>query len=132
MPILIFIKKRIESIRYALSGVLLIIKTQHNAWIHLTMTFFALSLGVLLKIAPLEWMMLILAIVSVWVAEGLNTAIECLGDSVSSQYHPLIGKAKDVAAGAVLIAAVGAATIGLIIFCPKILELKNYIPKFFI
>jgi diacylglycerol kinase (ATP) len=131
MPILTFIKKRIESIGYAFNGIFLIIKTQHNAWIHLMMTFFATISGFLFKIYPMEWMMLILAIVAVWVAEGLNTAIECLGDSVSSQYHPLIGKAKDVAAGAVLIAAAGAVAIGVIIFLERILafygDVVNYL-----
>jgi diacylglycerol kinase (ATP) len=123
MPVLTFIKRRISSVGYALNGVFLIIKTQHNAWIHAMMTALAMSLGFLLRANATEWMILILAIVAVWVAEGLNTAIERLGDSVSSQYHPLVGRAKDVAAGAVLISAVGATIIGSIIFLPKILVL---------
>lgn len=118
-----FIKKRIDSVKYAINGVSLIIKTQHNAWIHTMMTIIASTLGFVLKIDISEWIMLILAIVSVWVAEGLNTAIECLGDIVSPQYHQLIGKSKDVAAGAVLISAIGAIIIGSIIFVPKIILL---------
>jgi diacylglycerol kinase (ATP) len=124
MPIIIFIKNRINSVRYALNGIFLIITTQHNAWIHLSMTIFVAVLGFLLKVSAVEWMMLVLAVVSVWVAEGLNTAIEHLGDSVSHEkYHPLVGKSKDVAAGAVLISSIGAAVIGFIVFAPKILSL---------
>jgi len=86
------------------------------------MTVLVTALGFLLKVSTIEWMMLVLAIVSVWVAEGLNTAIEHLGDSVSpEEYHPLVGKSKDVAAGAVLISSIGAAIIGIIVFVPKIL-----------
>jgi diacylglycerol kinase (ATP) len=124
MPILTFIKKRIDSIKYAINGISLIITTQHNAWIHFAMTVLVVALGFLLKVSAIEWMMLVLAIVSVWVAEGLNTAIEHLGDSVSpEEYHPLVGKSKDVAAGAVLISSIGAAIIGSIVFVPKILTL---------
>ncbi|MDR0303401.1 MAG: diacylglycerol kinase family protein [Chitinispirillales bacterium] len=122
MPVINFIKKRIDSVRYALNGIFLIISTQHNAWIHFLMTVFVVVLSLFLKVSAVEWTMLVLAIVSVWVAEALNTAIEHLGDSVSpDEYHPLIGKSKDVAAGAVLIAAIGAAIIGIIVFLPKIL-----------
>ncbi|MCL1946096.1 MAG: diacylglycerol kinase family protein [Chitinivibrionia bacterium] len=120
MPVFNFIKKRIDSVGYALNGVFLIIKTQHNAWIHTMMTFIVIILGFVFRINFDEWMFIILSIMSVWVAEGLNTALECLSDSVTSEYHPLIGKAKDVAAGAVLIAASGATVIGCIVFLPKI------------
>jgi len=123
MLVLTFIKKRIDSVKYALNGISLIITTQHNAWIHFAMTLFVAALGFLLKVSAVEWMMLVLAIVSVWVAEGLNTAIEHLGDSVSPKYHPLVGKSKDVAAGAVLISSIGAAIIGIIVFVPKILKI---------
>ena len=57
----------------------------------------------------------------VWVAEALNTALELLCDAVSPDFHPLVGKAKDVAAGAVLISAMGAATLGFIVFGPHAL-----------
>jgi len=120
MPVFNFIKKRINSVGYALNGVFLIIKTQHNAWIHVMMTFMVIALGFIFGINLDEWMLLILAIMSVWVAEGLNTALEFLSDSVTYEHHPLIGRAKDVAAGAVLIAASGAAIIGSIVFLPKI------------
>jgi diacylglycerol kinase (ATP) len=118
-----FIKKRIASVLFAINGVFIIIRTQKNAWIHLLMTILVVILGFALKISESEWITIILAISVVWVAEGLNTAIECLGDLVSPKFNPLIGKAKDVAAGAVLISAVGATIIGCIIFLPNILVL---------
>ena len=123
MPIINFIKRRIESIRYALNGVFVIIKTQHNAWIHVMMTLIVIALGFLLNVSLSDWKLLILAMMSVWVAEALNTALECLGDAFCKDFNPLIGKAKDVAAGAVLIAATGATIIGCVIFLPRIFAL---------
>ena len=63
---------------------------------------------------------MVLAITAVWVAEGLNTALERLTDLVSPGFHPLAGKAKDIAAGAVLITVIGAVSIGIIIFGPRL------------
>ena len=61
-----------------------------------------------------------LAIVSVWTAEALNTAFEFLCDVASPEFHPLVAKAKDVAAGAVLITAVGASLVGLLVLGPHL------------
>lgn len=74
--------------------------------------------GFLFQVTVIEWIMLIFAIAIVFIAEALNTAIELLCDFVSPDYQELIKKTKDVAAGAVLIAAMGAAIIGVIIFLP--------------
>ena len=98
-------------------------KSQFNAWIHVTATILVCAAGFYLRITGAEWCAIVLAIMSVWVAEALNTAIEFLGDAVSTDYHPLIGKAKDVAAGAVLIAAIGAVVIGLLVFGPHLLKI---------
>lgn len=64
--------------------------------------------------------------VAVWRAEGLNTALELLADATSPVFHPLIGKAKDVAAGAVLLAALGAVIIGVLIFGPRLLQASTH------
>jgi diacylglycerol kinase len=66
---------------------------------------------------------LVLAIVGVWTAEALNTAFEFLTDLASPNFHPLAGKAKDVAAGAVLITAVGSVVIGALVLGPRVWEL---------
>lgn len=66
----------------------------------------------------MAWTALVLAISIVWLAEGMNTAIEVLADAVSQEQNALIAKAKDVAAGAVLLTAIGAATVGALVFYP--------------
>ena len=74
-------------------------------------------------VSTTEWCLLILAMVAVWVVEALNTPVELLADAITKEFHPLIGQAKDVAAGAVLIAAIGAVVVGLIVFGPRLAQL---------
>ena len=99
------------------------LRSQQNAWVHAFATIAVLIAGFVLKITPGEWCWLVLAIISVWVAEALNTAFEFLADVASPEFHPLVKKAKDVAAGAVLISAIGAIIIGIIIIGPYVLRL---------
>jgi diacylglycerol kinase len=94
--------------------------SQPNARIHAVATMAAVLLGLTLRISIAEWCWIVLAIVGVWTAEALNTALELLTDIASPGVHPLAGKAKDVAAGAVLIAAVGSAVIGMLVFGPHL------------
>lgn len=121
-----FISRRIRSFSYAIRGVWCILRTQHNAWIHAVATIVVILAGIFLRVSVSEWYFLITAIVAVWIAEGLNTALEILADAATPDFHPLVGRAKEVAAGAVLIAAIGAAIIGSIIFIPKIVALITY------
>ncbi len=93
--------------------------SQHNAWIHAVATGVVIVAGFGVGLDRMEWCMVFLAIVSVWTAEALNTAFEFLCDVASPEYHPLVEKAKDVAAGAVLICAIGAAVVGGLVFIPK-------------
>ena len=76
-----------------------------------------------MRISPAEWALIALAIVCVWVAEALNTSIEFLVDLASPERHPLAAKAKDVAAGAVLIAAIGSVIVAVLVFGPPVLRL---------
>ncbi len=117
------IAARIKSITYALAGIATMLRTQHNAWVHLAATVAAVLLAFWFAISVTEWLALILAIVAVWSAEALNTAFELLCDVASPEFHPLVKQAKDVAAAAVLIAAVGAAAVGLLIFGPRLVAL---------
>lgn len=110
---------RLRSITHALNGLVAMLQTQHNAWLHLAATIVALACAIWFAITPVEWMILILAIVAVWVAEALNTALEFLCDVASPEFHPLVKQAKDVAAGGVLIAAFGSLLIGALIFLPR-------------
>lgn len=79
--------------------------------------------GVLFGLSRSEWCWIVLAIVVVWTAEALNTAFEFLADVASPTFHPIAGKAKDVAAGAVLVAALGSGVIGILIIGPHVLAL---------
>lgn len=112
------IAQRIKSIEHAVCGVTEMLKSEHNAWVHLFSTICVILLGLLLHVTSTEWCLLILAIVSVWVAEALNTAFELLCDVASPDFHPLVKKSKDVAAGAVLLSAIGAFILALLIFIP--------------
>lgn len=116
-------KKRGRSFKYAFAGIRHLIVNEHNAWIHCAATVMVVTAGFILDIDKTEWCLVVLCIGMVLAAEGFNTAIEKLTDLASPGYSPLAGKAKDVAAGAVLITAIAAAVVGLIIFIPKILQL---------
>lgn len=114
---------RIKSITHALAGLATMLRTQHNAWIHLAATLAVVLLAFWFSVSADEWIALVLAIVIVWSAEALNTAFELLCDVASPEFHPLVKQAKDVAAAAVLIAAIGAIAVGLLIFGPRLLAL---------
>lgn len=114
---------RVRSFRYAIVGIWRMIHCQHNAWIHAAATVLVIGAGLALRISPAEWCWIVLAISIVWTAEAMNTAFEFLADAASPDFHPLVRDAKDVAAGAVLVAAIAAAVIGVIIFWPHVAEL---------
>ena len=107
------------STRYALRGVRFLLE-ERNARLLLAGTGVTIAAGVYFGLEPLEWCAVIFAIASLWVAEGLNSALERLTDLASPGFHPLAGRAKDIAAGAVLIALIGAVSIGIIIFGPRL------------
>jgi diacylglycerol kinase (ATP) len=112
---------RIRSFRCAIRGLRVMIVSQHNAWIHALATIIVLLVSIYFRLTRAEWCWIIVAIISVWTAEALNTAFEFLTDVASPEFHPLAEKAKDVAAGAVLITAIGSALIGLIVFGPYVI-----------
>ena len=113
---------RIRSVKYAFRGIGTMVHSQHNAWIHAIATVAVILAGLLWGIERQEWNWIVLAIVSVWTAEALNTAFEFLVDVTNPTFHPLVQKAKDVAAGAVVIAAVGSVIIGVLIFGPHLIN----------
>ncbi len=100
--------------RYAFRGIATTLRTERNARIHAFATVLVVGFGFALGVDRLEWIALVLAVASVWAAEGFNTAIEALCDVVSPEHHPGIERAKDVAAGAVLLASMGALIVGLL------------------
>jgi len=120
MPALTF-TGRIRSLKCAFKGIWVMISSQHNAWLHAAATIVVTAAGFYFHLTRFEWSWVILAIISVWTAEALNTAFEFLTDVASPAFHPLAEKAKDVAAGAVLITAIGSVLIGMLIFGPHLL-----------
>lgn len=109
-------KTPVDSFRFALHGVLLSYKTQRHLRIHFGLAFLALVAGFVWGLPRLELLVLIGAIALVILAELFNTALEAVVDLVTPDYHPLAKVAKDVAAGAVLVAAMNAALVGTLLF----------------
>ena len=111
-------RERAGSFRHAFSGLGFMLRTQHNAWLHAVATLLAVAAGVALGLGAADWKWLVLTIVMVWVAETMNTAFEHLCDVVSPDHHASVKIAKDVAAAAVLICALGAVVMAWLIFAP--------------
>lgn len=111
---------RLRSVGYAWCGLRAVVASQHNAWIHVAATVSVVAAGMAVGLSRFEWLALVFAIVSVWAAEALNTAFELLCDVASPQFHPLVGRAKDVAAAAVLICALGAVVVAAFVFVPHL------------
>lgn len=114
---------RIRSVKFALRGIRTMVASQHNAWIHAAATVIVVATGLIVGLSASSWAWIVVAIGSVWTAEALNTAFEFLTDVASPDFHPLAEKAKDVAAGPVLLAAIGATVIGALVFWPAIASL---------
>ncbi|MDA3881496.1 MAG: diacylglycerol kinase family protein [Prolixibacteraceae bacterium] len=102
----------------AINGLIMFFKTERNALIHIIVAIAVVVAGFVFGITRTEWILVLLSIGLVLATEALNTSIEKLGDAITLEENLLIKKAKDIAAGAVLIASIIAAIIGLLIFCP--------------
>lgn len=105
----------IDSVNCAIEGIIYAARTQKHMRRHFASALAVLLAVLLLRVTPLEFTLLVISVSFVLCAELLNTAIEVIVDMVSPDYHPLAGTAKDVAAGGVLIAAIGAAVMGYLI-----------------
>lgn len=108
-----------NSFKYAWKGICSAVKSERNMHIHLIFVAAVVICGFVFHISKTEWLACIGCFGLVLAAEMMNTAIETIVNLVSPERHPLAGKAKDIAAGAVLIAAIASAIVGLIIFVPK-------------
>lgn len=111
--------KRIRSFGFAGNGIFQVFKSEPNMKIHIVLAVLVIISGFVFSISLMEWMLCLLCFGMVIGAEMINTAIEDIVDLVSPDHHPLAGRAKDVAAGAVLVCAFVSAIIGLFIFIPK-------------
>ena len=118
-----YLDKRIRSFGYAFKGIKTLFRTQANAQIHLFATIIIIGLGIWLGLSPLEWCLIFVCIALVLAAEAINTAIEFAVDLASPEQHPLAGKAKDVAAGAVLLSVIVCGLVWGVIYLPKIWQI---------
>ena len=109
---------RVKSFRYAAAGLLFLLKSEPHARIHLLATTLVIIAAIALDVTRQDWLWLTLAITLVWTFEAINTAIEHLCDVISPEHSDSVQRAKDLAAGAVLIAAIAAAIIGITVFTP--------------
>jgi diacylglycerol kinase (ATP) len=117
------VRRIARSFGYAFEGVATIVRTQPNFWIHVCAACAALVLGVVLRLSPVEFAVIVLSITLVLVVESVNTGIETMCDLISPGHHPLVKRAKDVSAAAVLISAAGAVCVALFLFGPRLVSL---------
>jgi diacylglycerol kinase len=114
-----WLRRRMMSFVHAARGLSHLLR-EPNAQIHLLVTVVIVALAAWTRVSALEWALLVFAIALVLTAEALNTALEHLANAAVPDRHPLIGSAKDLAAGAVLVAAMGAAVIGVLVLGPHV------------
>ena len=116
-------KKLINSFKYAFSGVISAFKTERNMKIHVSVMILVILCGIIFKLETWEWIVCICLFALVIGGELFNTAIEIVVDLAMPKINDKAKKSKDIAAGGVLVLAIGSAIIGLIIFIPKIINL---------
>ncbi len=113
-------RRILRSFGYAFEGLALMLRTQPNFLVHLAVAALALILAAILRLTAVEFAILVLTIALVLVMECVNTVLETVCDLVSPGYHPLIKRAKDVSAGAVLITAIASVAIALLLYLPHL------------
>jgi diacylglycerol kinase (ATP) len=113
-----YFSKRIKSFGYAIHGIAAFLKSEPHARIHALATVLVIGAGVYCHLPALQWILLTLVIGLVWVTEMLNTVVEKIMDYLAPQYHERVKWIKDVAAGAVLVAAIVALITGVLVFVP--------------
>lgn len=118
-----YLKARWKSFGHAIAGLIYVVRAEPHARIHILAAVLVVTAGLAFDILRAEWLWLTLAIGLVWIFEVLNTAVEFLCDVVAPEHSQKVKRAKDIAAGSVLIAAIMAAIIGGFVFSPYILAL---------
>ena len=112
----------VKTFRDAFTGLGYVVRTQRNARIHLSITLLVFAIAAWLRITAQDWAILVLTAALVWTSELINTALEAVVDLASPQEQPLARAAKDLAAGAVLIAALAAIVVGVLLLGPALLR----------
>lgn len=118
-----FLKNRIKGAKYAMKGAFILLKTESSIQAQFSIAIVLTIAGWYFDISATEWLFQILVIGMVMSIEGLNTAVEEIADFIHPDFHHKIGLIKDIAAGAVFIAALAGSIIELIIYLPKVIAL---------
>lgn len=121
------IKNLIDSFNYAVTGILMAMKTEKNLRIHYLTSIAVIIFSLFFDFSRLEFMILLFAVSLVIVTEMINTAIEKTIDMITKKYHPLAKIAKDISAGAVLISAINAVVVGYLLFFDRLNLIANYV-----
>jgi len=115
-------RARLKSLAHASTGLGDMLVSEPNAWVHALATIAVLGLAFWLRVGRVKFCLLILAIVSVWAAEAFNTVLEIMADlAVPEPHSKVVRRAKDISAGAVLVACLGALAVGVIVLGPPLL-----------
>lgn len=109
----------IESFNYSIEGLIHVLRTQRNMRIHFAVAVIVLILAVVVGVSRIELIALLISIAFVLIAEMINTAIEGAIDAATTSFDPMAKLSKDIAAGAVLIAALNAVAVGYLVFAGK-------------
>lgn len=125
MPRPSFLSSRYKSFQFAFKGIAAVFRSEQNMHLHVIASIIVFVMAYSFEVTKTEWCILILCIGMVWTAETFNTALETLTNLVSPEHNILAGKTKDLAAGAVLLAAITAAIVGIIVFLPYWLAYMN-------
>lgn len=113
----------LRSFRYAFEGIAYVLRTQRNARVHLAVACAVVVAAALLRVSAIEWAILVLTMGVVFSAEMINSVAELAVDLLTERYHPMAKVAKDVSAGAVLLAALAAVGVGVAVFGPRLWQL---------
>ena len=119
LPFKLLLKSRLKSFAYALNGLKIFFNTQINGLLHLGATIIVIGTGLYFDLNYYEWCVIVIGIAIVFITEIINTSIEFLTNLISPEYNRMAGKVKDLAAAAVLLAALIAVALAGIIFIPK-------------
>jgi diacylglycerol kinase len=111
-----------DKFRDSFRGIAVGLRGQNSFLFHLVASAAVVLVGLFFRVSLLEWGLLLLCIVSVFVAELLNTSLEWLARAIRQEHDPRIANALDVASAAVLLAAFGAVLVGVLVFLPHLIQ----------
>jgi diacylglycerol kinase (ATP) len=112
----------LDSFNFAFEGIIHVLRTQRNLRIHFAIAFAVLVFALIVDVTKMELIALLISVTFVLIAEMLNTAVEAAIDIATTSFDPMAKLAKDIAAGAVLIAAMNAIAVGYIVFSGKVAD----------